>query len=76
MTSDTVTIENRLTEMENDLIALAHCCNRDQQYNEAAKIQVMLTQIQTLDIQCADIAVWPPKINFNEHGDSVWEVVE
>lgn len=67
------TIESRLQEMEHDLIELLHCCNRDHQYTEAGKLQVMLIQLGTVDIQCASIAAWPPKVKIDESGESHWE---
>lgn len=70
------TVADRLLEIESDLIALAHCCNLDHQYEEAHKLQLMLTQILTLDIQCADVAAWPPKVNIEKDGTSVWEVID
>jgi hypothetical protein len=70
------TVKERIEEMRQDLIALAHCCNRDHQYHEATKIQAMLVSMQDLDIQCADVAAWPPKVDTNNDGDSCWACVD
>lgn len=70
------TIQDRLTQMQRDLIDLAYCCNRDHQYNEAIKLQAALAQLDDVDIQCADTAKWPPVVHIEADGVSVWECVE
>jgi hypothetical protein len=70
------TVKDRLETMRLDLIALAHCCNRDHQYDEAAKIQTMLVTMRQLDIQCADVAAWPPKVDVDSGGDSCWACID
>jgi hypothetical protein len=71
----THTIAEHLRQLRQELIALAHCCNLDGQSDEATKVQVLLVQLQTLDIQCADIAVWPPLVHIDEDGETHWECV-
>lgn len=70
------TVHDWLEDLQRGIIALAHCCNRDGQYNEANKLQGMLVQLASIDIQCSDVAAWPPKVDVDSSGDSAWVCVD
>jgi len=56
MTEKVQTIAQKLTELEQDLVTLAHCCNRDDQYEESAKLQAILIQLGALE---EALVFWP-----------------